>query len=375
VNRAIIMLLVAAVFGCAAGTPDRGQETAVVLAGIPTAGEQQRIAVVFDAWLDAHLRTPDATFRLLQAGRDRVSARAPFVAVIPRSWGAPNAVANREAFVARQRQLLRAAVAGRPAQNLSTSVAASPSPRIVTLPELDSRGVRWVWRSDGAPSHVANVCDVSPSAAGIACTPQSLLHSFDRWATSALALGSTFRVWTVGTTISNAACAFGVQTPELPLAERITFLLSARNELARLFDRLPPHAGSAVAEAMTVAVTDLATRRGTKALRVLSDLRQHSGPWAFDRRVPTASAFVRWLAAERLLPDCSSIVVSICGAHFGAAPRHPPFDARHGAELRNVWTRALSEMRVASIDICSECDAEAFLNLGGGSDGLTYAKK
>lgn len=374
-NRATIVLLVATVFGCAAGTPDRSQETTVVLAAIPTAGEQQQIVVAFDAWLDAHLRTPDATFRLLQAGRDRVSARTPFVAVIPRSWGAPNAVANRGAFVARQRQLLRAVVAGRPAPNLPLLVPASPSPHIVTLPVLDSRGVRWVWRSNGAPSHAANVCDVSPSAAGIACTPQSLVHSFDRWVPSALPVGSTFRVWTVGTTISNAMCAYSVQTPELPLAERITFLLSARNELAHLFERLPPHAGSAVAEAMTVAVADLATRRGTKRLHVASDLRQTSGPWAFDRRVPTANAFVRWLAAERLLPDCGSIVVSICGAHFGAAPRHPPFDARHGAELRSVWTRALAEMHVASVDICSECDAEAFLNHGGGSDGRTYAKK
>lgn len=373
-NRAAITLL-ASVLACTAPVPDPGRHTVVVLAGGPTAADQQRVVVEFDAWLEAHLRTPDASFRLLQAGQNRLGARTPFVAVIPRSWGAPNAVANRAAYVARQRQLLRATVAGQTTVSIIAPASASPAPQIATLPALDSRGVRWAWREDRRPSHAANVCDVSPSAAGIACTPQSLLHSFDLWVPSALAVGSTFRVWTVGTTISNAVHVFAVQTPELPLAERITYLLSARNEIAHIFGRLPQSVGSAVAEAMTVAVADLATRTGRKRLHVLSDLRETSGPWAFDRRVPSPRAFAQWLAAERLLPDCSSIVVSICGAHFGAAPRHSPFDARHGAELRAVWTRALAEMHVASVEICSECDAEAFLNLGGGSDGLTYAKK
>jgi hypothetical protein len=360
------------VMACTAPVTHRGQETAVLLPVATTAADQEQATAEFERWAEASIRTPGAVFRLLQAGRDRRGARVRFVAAVPRTWRS-NAVANRAAFVARERQLFRTAMIDPNAVSTNGTRGAA-SPHLVVLPTLDSRGLQWTWPAPEGPSHAVDVCDASPSDLGIACTSRSLLYTYDAWLPSALAVGSTFRIWIVGTTISNAACTFAVQTPELPVADRVAYLMSAREEIAHIFDHLPPHVGSAVIESMSVAVADLATRRGTKRLHVLSDLRETSGPWAFDRQVPAPGAFCRWLAAERLLPDCRSITVTICGVHFGAAPRRPPFDARRDANLRAVWAQVLAAMHVASAEICGECDAEAFMNFGGETMGQRARK-
>jgi hypothetical protein len=340
----------------------RPEAVAVLLAAPPTTAERSHACDAFDQWIARGVRTPGATFQLLLAGRDRGSGRVLFATEIPSAWAAPNAVANREHFVSAARRRFAQALAV-PATT-ADSVRA-PTPRLVTLPELDSRGVRWAWAPPTTRVHRAIICDLSVSAAGVSCTDGSLHNSYDTWAQGGLATGSTLRIWIVGSSVSTTARVFAVETPELPLAERAAYLLGARRELEAVLVRSSRHAGSAVAEALTVAVTDLASHNGTKELHVLSDLRQTSGPWTFDRRVPPAREFVRWLAAERLLPNCSGITVTLCGLHFGATPKYPPFTARQGALVRDVWTYALAAMHGNVIAMCSECDATTFQIAGG----------
>ena len=359
-TRVFPVLLLVVVTACAAPAP-RVDSLAIVLVEPPTPAQVAATQDEFDHWVQRSVRTPGASFEVLQAGTDRNSAMARFAAVIPRSWGAPNAAAHRERFCSEARQRLQRAFLRQ-----ETAVAAVPTsageaiPRLVTLPALDSRGVRWAWAAPRTPVHDAIVCDVSPSAAGRSCTAASLLHGYDGWAGRALTTGSTLHIWVVGRSISSAPCVLAVETPDLPLAGRAAYLLGARHEVAAALRALPPHAGSAVAETITVAVADLASRAGTKELRILSDLRQTSGPWSFDRRVPPASEFVRWLASGHLLPDCTGLSVAVCGVHFHDTPAFPAFSARQGDQVRLVWQQAFAAMHAHVRKVCSECDAAAF---------------
>lgn len=361
-RRTALLITALVALGCA---PPRAknENLAILLAAPATRSEREAVRVQFADWLSHSVRTPGATFEVLEAGCERGQTSLLFAAVIPASWGAPNAVANRQRFVATmQRDVVVAMQGGRPRHY----DVASPSPRLVTLPTLDSRGARWQWIQPSGRVHHAILCDVSPSATGVSCTPASLLHAVDAWVVHGLAPRSTLRVWIVGTSVSTVRPVFVVDTPELPIAERAAYLLGARRELARVLEHASPYAGSAIAEALAVAATDLASRDGAKVLRILSDLRQSSGPWTFDRAVPPPHEFVRWLAAERLLSNCDGIVVSLCGIHFGATPKYPPFTARQGALVRDVWTHALTAMHARVLGMCSECDAEAFQT--GGTD-------
>jgi hypothetical protein len=355
-------LLFVSLLGCAAPAARSAGETALVLPRVPLPAEMQQATVAFDDWLVASVRLPGAVFRVLRAGADRRGAQTVFVSIVPQSWGS-NAVAKRDAFASRERERFRAFVAGRTIPNARMIPAAERS-QVTVLPPLDSRGRRWTWRDGKVPSHTAALCDRSPSATDIACTATSLRYGYDAWLSGALASGSSFHVWIVGKDASTTMRIFEVHTPDLPLADRLAYLLSARNELARVADAIPPGAGSAVAEAITVVALDLVGRGGQQSLRILSDLRQTSGPWAFDRRVPETSTFLRWLKDERLLPVCPDMNVSVCGLHFTTTAAQAPFDVRRGVALRELWIAAFAAMRPRAVVICSECDANAFTGRG-----------
>ena len=352
-------LLLISLLGCGAPAARSG-ETALVLPLVALPAETQQATVAFDDWLVASVRLPGAVFRVLRAGADRGGAHTVFVSIVPQSWGS-NAVAKRDAFAGGERGRFRAFVAGRTIP-IPRMIPAAERSQVTVLPPLDSRGRRWTWRDGKVPSHTAALCDRSPSATGIACTATSLRYSYDAWLPGAFASGSSFHVWIIGKDASTTTRMFEVHTPELPMADRLAYLVSARNELARFTDFNPPGAGSAVAEAITVVALDLVGRRGKHSLWILSDLRQTSGPWAFDRRVPTASAFLRWLKDERLLPQCPDMNVSVCGLHFTTTDNRMPFDVRRGIALRELWTAAFAVMRPRAVAICSECDANAFTN-------------
>ncbi len=366
-RRAALILLLLGLLGCGAPAVQLPVETCVIVPAQPSPVDLRQATDAFERWMEASVRTPGAIFRVLRLGRARAGVQTAFVEVIPQTWGAPNAVANKRAFVTLTRQRFHELIARSAAGAVNAVLPATSKATVEVLPQMDSRGMRWTW-NPGPKAHTAAVCDVSPSVQGSACTPASLLESYDAWASQAITVGSSYRVWIVGTSIATAKEAFEIDTPDLPMADRIAYLLSARNELTGLF--APPlfeETGSAIAGAITAAIGDLAPRDGSKTLRILSDLRETSDVWAFDQRVPEPQAFVGWLASERLLPDCRGIAISVCGLHYASAEGQPPFDARRGAEIRDVWTEALSAMHPRALRICGACDAEAFSHDGGDS--------
>jgi hypothetical protein len=353
------LILVVAALACGGPAVRPASETALVIPKLASPDELRQVSVVFDDWLRVSVRQPGAVFRVLRVGADRHGVQTVFLSNVPQSWGS-NAIAKRDAFAVRERARFCAFVAGRPTPVAGMGPAAAGRTQLTILPVLDSRGQRWTFDEGNVPSHTATLCDRSPSAAGIACTAISLGYSYDAWLPGALASGSTFSVWIIGRDAGTTTRIFEVRTPDLPRAERVAYLLGARNEFARLADAAPPGAGSGVAEAISVVALDLATRGGQRALWILSDLRQTSGPWAFDRSVPEPGAFLRWVKDERLLPACPGIEIVACGLHFSTTDGRRSFDVRRGVAIRELWTAALALMRPRAVSICSDCDADAF---------------
>jgi hypothetical protein len=366
-NRAGLFLLVGVLAGCAA-QPPRVEETVVLLPVASEASDLQRARTTLHNWLHANRRTPNATFRLLQVGSARSAVRERFSVTIPPSWKGPNAVANRDAFVAQARELFDLAVREGDGRALGTPSAIPPlQTRVVTIPDRDSRDVQWTWTSRASVTHAAVLCDRSASGSGSACTPAAVLRVMDAWLPNGIAAGSSFRVWIVGRSIADATRVFTIDTPDLPIADRVAYLLGARNELAGALARHAARAGSDVAGAMTAAVTELSGRAGAKELYVLSDLRLSAGPFSFDRDVPSPESFVRWLAAEQLLPNCRDVAITACGLHFRTTPGTATFDATRDAEVRAAWMAAFAAMHAASVEIRGTCETEGFIDQRGGA--------
>jgi hypothetical protein len=359
-----VLAYVFAAFLAACAHPPCAEETTVLLPVAPSNADVKSARVAFDTWLAAG-RMPGARFRVLQVGATRADVRELLTVTIPRSFGTP-AVANRNAFIARARELFERALRGSDAGTLGEHAAAAPSVvNLVTLPDHDSRGVRWAWGYAKGASHAAVICDVSPSTSGNGCSAASLTHAMDAWLSEA-ATGS-FQVWIVGCSV-DARRIFEVEVPEGGIAERAAVLLAARNELGRILDQPQPDAGSHIAGAIVVAVSDVASKRGSKRLFLLSDLRESAGPWSFDNAVPTPSTFIRWLAKERLLADCRGIRVTVCGVHFATTPgARGPFDARREYDIRSTWTASFQAMRAVSVEICDACGPDAFRSTEGGT--------
>lgn len=359
--RAIALLLV--LTAACADPIAQPPELALLLPAQASAGDRADATNRFDQWMDANIRTPGAAIRLLRIGTSRGDVETMFAACVPKSWGAPNAVANKAAFIEKTKQGFHAALEGRAIASVQAPPASGGSV-LTVLPALDSRGQTWVWAATGAPLHTAVVCDRSISAVGDACTTRMLLLSYDAWLQHASVIGSSFTVWSVGRDIGSARRAFEITAPALPLVDRVAMLLAARGELATLAATEPPDAGSAIAEALTVAIANLADRHGQRQLFVLSDLRQTTaGVWAFDDRIPPPKTFVAWLDAERLLPDSRGIHIRVCGLHFGSTPGALTFDARHAADLKAAWMDAFTAMHPASISLSGECDGDSFSTL------------
>src|SRR5205814_4484740 len=109
----------------------------------------------------------------------------------------------------------------------------------------------------------------------------ALLAAFDRWVAQGLMLpGASLSVEMVGTSPYFLRPVFLLTVPDLPLGERVAFVLGARGELARLFTDASAQYASTIAEAVSAAVSRLRERRGRYELLLLSDLLQiTSGVW------------------------------------------------------------------------------------------------
>jgi hypothetical protein len=362
-NRLLGVLLAASIAACMPHPP-RADETAVLLPPAPSTSDIQRARGTFDQWLGA--RVPGSCFRVIQVGQTRADVRERVAVTIPRSFGAPNAVANRYAFMTRARELFDTALRGDDAGTLGSPPPSAPAAtHVVTLPDRDSRGIPWTWGA-ARPSHMAVICDVSPSTSGSACSGESLTGAMDAWLEEKASAGASFQVWIVGRSI-DARRVFEVESPDDGIANRAAYLLAARNELVHILERPQPDAGSDIAGAIAVAVSDLASKRGTKRLFLLTDLREIAASrWSFEDAVPSPREFVGWLEKERLVPDCRGIRVNVCGVHFSTTPGAPPFDARRDHEIRSVWTAAFHAMHATSVEICDACGPDAFRAENGG---------
>jgi hypothetical protein len=310
------------------------------------------------SWFKEAVHRPGSTFSIWAVGPNRSASRRFFGACIPDRWGAP-VWKKKGDFIAKAR-----AGAGGSKTGLTEPKGCQPpglrppgrtqlvvSPQVSPLPPD-------VWQqiaTGSAPQFLqsAIVCDRSPSTNGAACTSGALLELFDRWVSEGLLLpGATLSVEPVRDALQPF---YHLSIPDLPLGERVAFVLSGRRELSRLFDGRSEQYTSTIAEAISGAVRRLRERGGFYRLFILSDLQQITPrTWDFSKTIPAKREFLGWLNKQSLAEDLRGIPVLVCGlqsGHFGHN------SAANAARLRDLWQAALQMMGAAEVKFFSSCDA------------------
>jgi hypothetical protein len=326
-----------------------------------TCEPQERLAH-FNSWVKEAVYRPYSTFSIWQAGPDRSRSRRFFGACIPERWPAPVWKAKGD-FIA----VARAGAGGRrtglsvPAGCRSSGPTTPGSMKLVVSPEVSPLQAD-VWgkvASGFAPAlvqHSGIVCDRSDSTLGAACNASALLGVFDRWVTEGLLLpGATLSVEMVGPLRDALRPFYELRVPDLPLGERIAFVLGARSELAHLFSGSVEKYGSTIAEAISTAVRRLREHRGAYRLYLLSDMRQISpGGFNFESAVPLPQDFLAWLTKSGLTPDLRDIPALVCGLHTGHFGQNSQASA---TRLHDLWQRALQSMGAPEIKFFNSCEA------------------
>jgi hypothetical protein len=137
---------------------------------------------------------------------------------------------------------------------------------------------------------------------------------------------------------------FTTESTRASLGERTAALLAGAGGLGKSLQKAP--AGSAIAEALHVALGDLQRHRGNLRMVVHSDLRQVTpGRWNFERSVPKPATFLRWLEEQRLVGDLRNVDLRLAGMHHRRAPGAAPFDAKLAEQVEVVWRDAFGRMR------------------------------
>jgi hypothetical protein len=185
-----------------------------------------------------------------------------------------------------------------------------------------------------------------------------LLALYDKWITESLLLPlSSLSVEMVGPLHDALHAIFDVSVPNVPVAERVAYVLGARVELARLFTGSQDKYGSTIAEGVSAAVRRLREHRGAYSLTVLSDMQQITagpGGFNFERALPPPADFVAWLKKTGLAVDLKGNSVLVCGVptgHFGQN------SASYAARLQDVWRQAFQSMGATDIRWFSNCDS------------------
>jgi hypothetical protein len=196
------------------------------------------------------------------------------------------------------------------------------------------------------PLHVAVVYDVSGSTQP---NDQAVRTMFKAWLQEALDTGGSFTVYVVGASYGTTTSIFHCDVPtawKAPVSRsKAAFIHDAQEGLAKALKTAGiPKNGSAIAEAICLAVTRLQEARQTDPqarlrLCVASDLRQVTlGKWNFEQKIPSPQAFCDWLARERMAADLTGIETYLEGVH------HYRFAPSQEADLRAVWETALKSM-------------------------------
>ena len=345
----------------------------IVCADSPVAGAtacsvDERLAA-FDEWASAALDLPGSTFSVYVGGQRRDDHRVFFTACVPARWGA--GVMEAKAQWVREARRRVAADADDHQEASFPEGCVAPRATDVEVVAATSVPAAIAQAADLDPSagghHVAIVCDRSTSTVGIVCTPSALVAELDTWvAAGGGATGDRFVVFMAGRSRDTTALQFEVRAPRgLDAGARVAYLVGARRELERLSEA-PPSAGSALAEALNVATSELSGLPGQRAIRVLSDGRQVTpAELNFERTVPKPHTFVVWLEANALRTDLRGVDVTLCGLHNLRAPdTGRPFDAHLDRGVRSAWSAAFEAMGAAHFTIQTTCNPQPSANAG-----------
>jgi len=195
--------------------------------------------------------------------------------------------------------------------------------------------------------HLALLCDRSSSGAEVSCPARTVLDAARYWADAAESRGGTFEIWLFSRGIEPIQFA----SEEYPLRFKApvseTKRVWRRRFEARLAARaaqLPTGGGSAIAEGVWRVARRLNEVPGRKVLVVASDLRQVTpGVWNFERRVPRADQFLKWIGTQGLtVQHPSAIELVVCGVHSESPAGSSPAEADSYNRTRAVWERVFA---------------------------------
>ena len=295
-------------------------------------------------WAYTAIHAPGSSFELWTPGDKRDTGRRFLYAQIPETWGPGGA----EGYLDKVRSLL------------TTTGGELLGPQTLVAPPRNTEqlghekllvisGAGNVEEPDSQPGfaqrHVSVICDLSNSTLSGACTEEKLVSFYDDFVASPPAAGSTFTIWSPDRSRDTTEQLWAVEVPAVPTARLLTVLWGARKELWGLLPETMER-GSALAEAISVAVEDLNQKNGARYLVLLSDMRQYtSGQLNFEKRVPSKQRFLRWLERRKLLVDADGIRLRVSGMHHKRGPNAPAFSAEDARALQQTWGAALAAMK------------------------------
>ena len=201
--------------------------------------------------------------------------------------------------------------------------------------------------------YVTVLCDRSSSGAELSCPGSTILEAGRYWADAAEGRGGSFEVWLVGRDIETTR--FATETYPQRFKPPVSQNKRAWREAfeARLswqIAKLPREGGSAIAEGLWRVARRLnEAGSGRKVLVLASDLRQVTpGVWNFERRVPRAPEFVRWLDAEGLrVKLAGTIELLVCGFHSESPSATSHESAANYNRTRAVWEQVFESWGAA----------------------------
>ena len=195
--------------------------------------------------------------------------------------------------------------------------------------------------------HLALLCDRSSSGAELSCPARTVLDVGRYWADAAESRGGTFEIWLFGRGIEPIQFASEEYPRRFKPPVSETKRLWRQGFEARLAARaaqLPTGGGSAIAEGVWRVARRLNEAAGQKVLVVASDLRQVTpGVWNFERRVPRADLFLKWIGAQGLtVQHPSAIELVVCGVHSESPAGTSPDRADRYNRTRALWERVFA---------------------------------
>jgi hypothetical protein len=314
-------------------------------------------------WFKEAVRLPGSTFSIWSVGSpDRLGYCRFFGACIPEKWAGSVHNAKKD-FLERARAGAAGSKSGltEPEGCRPPGLTSPGRTRLVVAPDVSPLQTE-VWQqiaslSATAPQlHTSIVCDRSGSTLGAACTPGALLGAFDRFlADSRLLPDSSLSVEMVGPLQDALQPFYHVRIPDLPVGERVAFVLSGRREIVRLYAGQSEGFGSTIAEAISVAARRLRERAGVYQIYIFSDMLQISlGGFNFEKQLPQPKDFVAWLKWSGLAADLRDIPVLACGIHTGHFGHN---SQPYATGLQALWQQAFASMGATEIKLVSSCEA------------------